>query len=414
MSHTRRRTAALALVTLALTATAACGGSGFDSGAQQSQASGPAKLAVLIASSGDAETKAVTAAAQKWAGSSGSTVTVTPAQDITQQLGQGFAAGSPPDVFYLDAGAFADYASVGSLEPYAETFEGKEDFYENLRASFTFDGKLYCIPKDFSTLGLVINTALWEKAGLTDADVPKTWDQLRAVAKKLTSGDQVGLALGDTRDRIGAFFVQNGGWITDPEGTRVTADSPQNVQALQFVRQLLQDGSTKFPKQLDSGWAGEAFGKQKAAMTIEGNWITGALKNDFPTVKYTVAPLPAGAKGPGTLSFTQCWGIAAKSANKAQAQELVKALTSKESQLGFATAFGVMPSRQSAQADFAAQFPQQKAFVESAEYAQGPVNAPKMTPVLADFDTALQGLPGADPAAILKRLQTNASAVIGK
>lgn len=422
MTGTTRRLALAALVTALVGSTAACGGGkSFDSGTPaatpasgSSTALAPAKLTVLIASSGDAETNAVKAAADAWASSSGSTVTVTPAQDIKQQLGQGFAAGSPPDVFYVDAGAFADYASTGALEPYGDSFAGKDDFYDSLRQSFTYQDKLYCIPKDFSTLALEINSAAWAKAGLTDKDIPTTWDQLSAVAKKLTTGTQVGLALGDTRDRIGAFMVQAGGWILNKDSTKATADSPENLAALKYVQSLMSDGSTKFPKQLDSGWSGEAFGKQKAAMTIEGNWIRGAMKNDYPTVKYVVAPLPAGPKGKGTLSFTQCWGIAAKSAHKAQAVELVKALTTKEAQLGFAKAFGVMPSRESAQADYVAAFPDDKSFIEGAKDAQGPVNAPKMNQVLGDFDTALQGLPKADPAAILKRLQTNATAVVGK
>ena len=48
----------------------------------------------------------------------------------------------------------------------------------------------------------------------------------------------------------------------------------------------------KFPKRVDSGWGGEAFGKGKAAMTIEGNWIEGALKSDYPNVKYAVYSCP--------------------------------------------------------------------------------------------------------------------------
>jgi multiple sugar transport system substrate-binding protein len=405
---------AVAVLSLGL---AACGGNGFDSGSSGSASqasSGPVSLRVLIASSGDAETKAVQDAAAAWATKSGNKAEVVQAQDIAQQLGQGFASGNPPDVFYLDAGRFATYAAAGSLEAYGDAFAGKDDFYPNLREAFTADGKLYCIPKDFSTLALEINTAAWKKAGLTDADVPTTWDQLATVAKKLTTGGQTGLAIGDTRDRVGAFMVQAGGWVTNPDATQVTADTPQNLQALQYVQKLLGDGVAKYPKQLDSGWSGEAFGKQKAAMTIEGNWISGAMKSDYPNVKYTVAPLPAGPKGPGTLAFTQCWGIAAKSANKAAAVDFVTAMTTKEAQLGFADAFGVMPSRQSAQADYIAKFPQDKAFIEGAQYAQGPVKVAKIDQVLADFDTGLQGLPKADPKQILGRLQENATAVVGK
>ncbi len=105
----------LGAFTLAL-ATAACGDD-FDD--QQQQQQGPANLQILIGSSGDAETNAVKSAAAAWASSTGNTATVTPAQDIGQQLGQAFAGGTPPDVFYVDASRFADYASVGALEPYA-------------------------------------------------------------------------------------------------------------------------------------------------------------------------------------------------------------------------------------------------------------------------------------------------------
>ena len=154
---------------------------------------------------------------------------------MDRQLGQALAGSTPPDVFYVDAARFADYASVGALEPYAQNMGAA--FLPALNKSFTADGKLYCVPKDVSTLALEINTDLWKKAGLT----------------------------------------------------------------------------------LDAGWAGEAFGKGKAAMTIEGNWIRGALSSDYPNIKYTVRELPAGPAGKGTLSFTQCWGIAAKSQHKQQA-----------------------------------------------------------------------------------------------
>ena len=30
------------------------------------------------------------------------------------------------------------------------------------------------------------NKDMWEAAGLTEADIPKTWDEMREVAKKLT------------------------------------------------------------------------------------------------------------------------------------------------------------------------------------------------------------------------------------
>lgn len=395
---------------LALVATTACG-SGFNDDADQQ--GGQATLQILIGSSGNAETTAVKDAAAAWASASGNTATVTPAQDIGQQLGQAFAGGTPPDVFYVDAARFADYASIGALEPYADRVTGGvDDFYPALRETFTYQGKLYCVPKDFSTLTLQINTDLWARAGLTDADIPTTWDQLRTAAQKLKTARITPFTVGDTRDRIGAFMVQAGGWIVNEDGTQATADTPQNLQALQFVQSLLKDGLVVFPKQVDTGWGGEAFGKGKVAMAMEGNWIKGALQNDFPTVKYVVAPMPAGPAGQGTLSFTQCWGISAKSAFKDQAIKFVEAMTAADQQMTFAKAFGVMPSRASAKDMYLQQFPKDKAFIDSAGFAQGPVKAPKMDSVLADFDSQLQGLAAGDPKAILQRLQRNVEAAL--
>ena len=404
MAQPLRLVAALiGATTLALTT--ACGG-GFDN--SQQQQSGKADLQILIGSSGDAETNAVKQAAAAWATASGNTANVIPAQDIGQQLGQAFAGGTPPDVFYVDASRFADYASVGALEPYADKVSGGvDDFYPALRSTFTYQGKLYCIPKDFSTLTLQINNKLWAQAKLTDADIPKTWDQLTVAAQKLKAAGITPFTIGDTRDLIGAFMVAAGGWIVSDDGSQATADTPQNLQALQYVQGLLKNGLAVFPKQVDTGWGGEAFGKEKVAMSMEGNWIKGALQNDFPNVQYTVAPMPAGPAGNGTLSFTQCWGISAKSKFKEQAIKFVETMTSADQQIAFAKAFGVMPSRASAKATYLQQFPKDQAFIDSAAFAQGPVNAPKMDSVLSDFDSQLQGLATADPKAILQRLQQN-------
>ncbi|GIF50056.1 carbohydrate ABC transporter substrate-binding protein (CUT1 family) [Asanoa ferruginea] len=415
MRTNRIRGAAVAVLAAGtLLASAACGGDGFDDGGTAAQqTSGPASLQILIGSSGDAETTAVKDAAQAWATKSGNTATVTPAQDLTQQLGQALAGDNPPDVFYVDAGRFADYASVGALEPYGDKVDNPNDFYQSLKDTFTFDGKFYCAPKDFSTLALEINTDLWTKAGLTDADIPTTWDQLTSVAQKLKAKGTMPLAIADTRDRVGAFFVQSGGWIVSKDGKQATADSAENVTALTYVQSLLKGGLASYPKALDAGWGGEAFGKGKAAMTIEGNWIKGAMTNDFPSIKYAVHELPAGPKGKGTLSFTNCWGIAAKSKFKEQAIDYVKAMTTVDQQMTFAKAFGVMPSRQSARDQYTAAFPADQAFIDGAEYAQGPVNAPKMDSVLADFDASLNGLAKGDPKQLLGTLQKNTQANLG-
>ncbi|PRY62582.1 carbohydrate ABC transporter substrate-binding protein (CUT1 family) [Knoellia remsis] len=407
----RSRAAIVCTGTLALALTA-CGGGGFEEEAgSPQQSSGPAKLTILIGTSGDAETNAVKAAADAWAKKSGNTAEVVVASDLNQQLGQGFAGGNPPDVFYTDASRVGDFAKAGNLYAYGDEVKDA-GFLDSLVQTYTYDGKLQCAPKDFSTLGLVINSDLWAKAGLTEADIPKDWPSLEATAKKLTSGNVTGLVISGEAARVGAFMKQAGGWIVNEDGTEMTANSPENVEALTFVKKMLTDGTMKYAKEVDAGWGGEALGKGTAAMTIEGNWIRGALQKDFPNVKATVAELPAGPKGKGTLLFSNCWGIAAKSKNQAAAVDLVKSLTSTEQQMEFAKAFGVMPSTTAGVEQYAKDFPQDAAFAAGGEYGQGPVNLAGYEPVNAAFNTDLEQLKSKDPKAILDTLQKNGEAVI--
>lgn len=405
---------AAALLAVSLTAALSACGSGFSSGSPSASASQtPGKpISVLIGSSGDAETTAVKAAVASWAKSAGVEATVRTASNLNQELAQGFAAQNPPDVFYLSADAMSGYAANGSLLAYGDELPNKADFYESLVTNFTYDGKLYCAPKDFSTLQLVINTELWTAAGLTDADVPTTWEQLAAVSKKLTKGKVTGLVMGGEYARFGVFMVEAGGNLMNDTSTQATANSDANVAALTYVKENLAAGSFKTAADVGAGWGGEAFGKALGAMTIEGNWITGALKADFPDLKFKVVELPAGPAGKGTLQFTNCWGIASDSQNTAGAKALVAHLTSTDSQLAFAKAFGVMPSIKSAAEAWKTDNPTLVPFLDGAAYAKGVPTLAGSADVISDLNQKLAQLRKQDPKAVLNAAQTNLSALI--
>ncbi|MEU6972308.1 extracellular solute-binding protein [Kitasatospora aureofaciens] len=408
MATSRTLAAAAVCAALALGAVTGCSSSGGFGDPSAKQSSGANQnLTVLIATSGEAETAAVKAATADWAGRTGNTVTVQIAANINQQLGQAFAGGNPPDLFYVNSDQFANYAKGGSLYAYGDRIPDADDFSEQLRKAFSYQGNLTCLPKDSSTLGLAVNTDLWKQAGLTEADYPTSWQQLSDDAAKLTRDGVTGLVTAPDHQRLGALLKQAGGWITDPGQTAMTADSPANKRALEFLQGMLKAGSAKYVSEVDAGWGGEALGKGKAAMTIEGNWLKGAMAKDYPGVPYKVLPLPAGPAGPGTLSFSNCWGIAAKSSHRAAGVELVKHLTSADQQLEFAKAFGVMPSRTSALATYAATYPESKAWVDGVAHAQPPITVPGFNQVLTQFDTDLQSLRTGDPATILAALQRN-------
>ena len=403
--------------TLAL---AGCGGSGFDDGpaasGEPSDAGGLTSsddaLTIMIGSSGDAETTAVKDAVAAWSEESGVDAEVVAATDLTQQLSQGFAGGNPPDLFYLATELLAGYADNGSVIAYGDMLGNKDDFYPSLVQNFTYNDQFYCAPKDFSTLQLIINKNLWEKAGLTDADVPTDWDSLAAAAKKLTSGDTTGLVFSGEYQRVGAFMAEAGGRLVSEDGTSAVADSQENIDALTYVKEHLADGTFAYAADVGAGWGGEAFGKQLGAMTIEGNWITGAL-GDYPDVDPLVVELPAGPAGKGTLQFTNCWGMAADSPNQKAALDLVEYLTSADQQLAFSKAFGPMPSVQSAADQWTTDNPDLAAFLAGADYAQGVPTNDGVSDVFTDFNAQLATLKDGDPATILQSVQSNLEAIVG-
>ena len=414
--HSRRAliaTGALLLTgTLALTS---CG-SGFDDngsagGADGELTSSDDALTVLIGSSGEAETSAVEDAVAAWSKQSGIDATVQVANDLPQQLSQGFAAGDPPDVFYLATEALAGYAGNGSLVAYGDQLSNKDDFYPSLVENFTYEDEFYCAPKDFSTLQLVINKGLWDAAGLTDEDIPTTWEELADVAQTLTKDGVVGLGFGPEYQRVGVFMAQAGGALV--EDGEAVANSQENVDALTYVQDNMVAGTFAYSSDVGAGWGGEAFGKQLVAMTIEGNWITGAMTNDFPDIDYVVVELPEGSAGKGTLQFTNCWGMAADSPNQQAALELIEFLTSTEQQLAFSEAFGVMPSIESAAQQWTEDNPELAAFLAGADYAQGVPTYEGTADVITDFNAQLEGLKNGDPQQILDSVQSNLEAIVG-
>jgi len=389
---------AAVLAAALVTSLAACSSPG-DDGAVTGQ-----KLEILIGTSGDAETAAVQAAADAWGEENDSEVEVVVASDLSQQLSQGFAGDAAPDLFYMSWDQFSNYASKRYLEPYASELPNAGDFYPALVDTFTYDGDFTCAPKDFSTLGLIINTDKWAEAGLTDADVPTDWDSLAAAAEKLTTGDTVGLSFGLEYARLGVFMNQAGGSLVSEDGTEVTADSAENLAGLEYVQKLHDDGVLKWPAEIEAGWGGEALGAGKAAMVIEGPWIKG-IAADFPDTKYTAYELPAGPGGKGTFTFTNCWGIPQGSDTADAAQSLVEYLTGDDQQMAFADAFGVIPSTEAAAATYAEKYPENASFVAGAEYALSPVNFAGSAAVISDFNAQLEGLVGGDAKGILASLQ---------
>ncbi len=312
-----------------------------------------------------------------------------PQKEYDAALQAALASGAGPDIFYVDSFKMPDLVKAGALVTAPKGALTKpEDIYPSLRAVFTgADGKLICPPKDFSTLALEYDADFLKAKGVTP---PTTWAELKAAAVKLTTDGRTGLVMGFEYPRVGTFMFQAGGAMTDPKITKMTVNSAENKAAFSFLSDLYKVKALQAPDEVGAGWAGEALGKQKAAMVIEGNWVVGFMKKDFPGVKVGYSELPAGPQGKGTFAFTVCYGVNKNSKNQAAAWKLVDALTNAEGSLKWTNAFNVMPAHASVAAKWLAPRPELKPFVDGAAYARKFQFVPGFGDVQGEFNKGLK------------------------
>lgn len=287
--------------------------------------------------------------------------------DFFKALENKFIAKEAPDVFYLDIVQAPSLINAGKIEPLDEYIKKYkydiEDIVPSLREAFTWEGKLYGIAKDYNMLALFYNKEMLEKANITP---PTNWQELKEAAKMLTTGDVKGLVLQNELPRFQPFAYQNGGSMM--EGKEPKINRPENIEAAEFWTSLFKEGIAVEPKDIGEGWDGDAFGKQKAAMTIEGGWMCKYLQNTAPDLKYGIVELPAN-KTKSTMAFTVAWGIASTSKNKDAAFKFVSFITNAQNQRKVIPEQNAIPSRISLHKEFTDKFPVWSAFTRSYEYA---------------------------------------------
>jgi multiple sugar transport system substrate-binding protein len=318
------------------------------------------------------------------------TLNLTP--DFAAKLQSALASAAPPDLFSINSFDLPALAQAGALAPAHDRLTHPDDFYPVLRNAFTLDGVFYCPPAAFSTLALVYNQALFDAAGIAYPTAAWTWDDLRTAAAALTNAESriAGLALNPDSARWLTFVYQAGGRVTDASFTRMTINSPEAQQAFEFAAQLVKEGIAMQASDLDSRWPGEALGKGKAAMTIEGNWIVPFLHDQFPAVKVGIAELPSGPAGKATIAFPICYSVAANGQQIDASFKLLDYLVAPESMKAASDLGLTMPTRQSLREGWLQQFPDRAAFLQGVDYAYPWQFRPGFQEVLDALNTGLQ------------------------
>jgi len=251
------------------------------------------------------------------------------------------AAGTPPDVVFIESGWFLNYAKRDTLLSLDE-FIKKDKFdlskyNKTSLESYIYNNKLYGLPNDMAIYALFYNKDLFDKAGIKyPVGKVLTWNELLDIAKKLTrdtNGDGV-------IDQYGIYpgpwwlwlWQNNADFFKNPKNPKVPVLSSQDaIQAVQFYADLsLKYKVAPTTVVLESGGDSvNMFFTGKLAMIIEGHWMVPKFK--YANFKWDVANLPRGKKR-ANYSAGSCFSIVKGSKHPEAAYKLIKFLAGEKGQ----------------------------------------------------------------------------------
>lgn len=278
------------------------------------------------------------------------------------------------DIAITPASGAKQFGSLGLLEP-LEPLDDMDDIFEGNVEQHSLGDELYGYPITGDAMIMYINTEMWEAAGYTEEDVPKTLDEYREKAIHLTMdssgkrGDEEGFNKDDIVQwgtmfmggsvvgnpyELGTFAYSNGAKYIEKDyennTCEVVCNSPEFVETLQYIKDLCDVDHA-----MSEGYVGYDYNE------VDAQWITGNIGMfiNWPYMldrcegtdmegKVKVYGLPAGDSGEGVTPLGG-WSINVfkDAPHKEEALKVAKALASAEADYNYCKLQGSSTARTS-------------------------------------------------------------------
>lgn len=251
------------------------------------------------------------------------------------------------DVIWTFDATVAEQAALGGLKDLnpltkQEGPDFAKDFADDPWNAVQWNGKLWGIPWISATVGLFMNTKMFQEAKLADGQgkpvAPKNWDEMLDMIKKLSKpSEQIyGYAQGLQSNTQGVWhwspwLYQNKGWyIKDDLSADFTSDAA--LEAYGFATDIfLKHQGMPDPLNLGVNDYTTLFAKNKVAMMYgnQGN-LAAISQNGGPDFQFEVAYPGVQKLQPGANRGPQWWSIAATSKQSDAAWQWVKFISAGE------------------------------------------------------------------------------------
>lgn len=186
---------------------------------------------------------------------------------------------------------------INYLAPYNVPVEDLEADFTGVNAH-VMDGKVYYIDYGIMTGSVYYNKEMWTAAGLTEKDIPKTWEEMREVAKKLTIKEgenfvQAGLNFnGDFHQNyLLGLNYQQGQNLFAKDGKTPSINNEAMKKSMQMLVDFYEvDGVGS----KDFGAKGaDSFGQGQSAMVIQWGHFMNTMNTNFPDIDFGIFEIPS-------------------------------------------------------------------------------------------------------------------------
>lgn len=260
------------------------------------------------------------------------------------------------DLLSMDVIWVPEFARAGWLRDLSHLLPGKEreDFFPGPMKAVTYQDKIYAIPWYIDAGLLYYRKDLLDKYGFTP---PETWRELVRIARHVSEREPgvygfiwQGKQYEGLICNVLEYFWSNGGDIL--EDGKSVINSPENVEALRFMRALITEYRVTPPLVTTAieEPTRHIFGSGRAVFMRNWPYACNIFEREGSPVrgKVGVSPLPAfpGKDSASTLGGWQI-GINSYSKDPEAAERLLRFLTSPEIQKRPALTIGYKPLRMS-------------------------------------------------------------------
>jgi multiple sugar transport system substrate-binding protein len=277
-----------------------------------------------------------------------------PSNEYLAKITAMMAAGSPPDVFFINNIDFPGLASRGVLKPLDPFIQRDKyptgDIFPGILKAFQWEGAQYGLPRDVSNLVVFYNRNLLRKAGLPDPKPDWTWDDFLRDAKALTvEKDGKRVQWGVSFQTFYLFWEpwvwSAGGRFYSPDHSKFLLNSPSSLEGLQFYLDLrYKHHVAPTPEEAQDRGAFTMFLNGQTGMIVDGRWRVPTLKARA-KFDFDVVPFPRGKAGSIVDIDGSGWVMAAGTRNPEAAWKLLSFLAGPEAIQIFTKTGLIIPAR---------------------------------------------------------------------